>query len=134
MPNGGYKIIKEHSPKISLTKKGYLKVMLTNSNGVRKGYFMHRLVLITFIGKSDLQVNHIDTNKCNNQTSNLEYVSNRKNKIHSIDKSKTTSKYVGVTYNKRLKKWQAQKMINGKYTYLGIFKSEKRAKKVYEQA
>lgn len=122
MPNGGFKTIKQHFPKLSENKKGYLKVMLTDFLGNRKGYFVHRLVASAFIGDSELLVNHKDKNKKNNNLSNLEYINNRDNCIHAIDKSKTTSKYTGVTFKKG--KWQAQKMINGKATYLGVFENE----------
>lgn len=129
MPNGGIKIIKEHYPKLSKTKKGYLKVMLTDLNGIRKGFFVHRLVLATYFKESKLQVNHKDGNKENNNLSNLEYVTNRQNVIHSIDKESTSSKFVGVT--KKGNKWQCQKMINGKRTYLGLFKTEDEARQKY---
>lgn len=129
MPNGGFKIIKEHYPKISKTTKGYLKIMLTDSNGKRKGFFVHRLVIATYFKESKLQVNHIDSNKENNHIANLEYVTNRQNQIHRLDKSKTSSIYTGVTKNKN--KWQAQKMINGKIVYLGIFDTEFEAHQKY---
>ena len=129
MPNGGIKIIKEHYPKISKTKKGYLKVMLTDLNGIRKGFFVHRLVLATYFKESKLQVNHKDGNKENNNLSNLEYVTNRQNVIHSIDKESTSSKFVGVT--KKGNKWQCQKMINGKRTYLGLFDTPEQARDKY---
>ena len=122
MPNGGFKIIKEHYPKLSKTHKGYLKVMLTNSKGIRKGFFVHRLVALTYLNESKMQVNHIDENKQNNHISNLEYINNRNNKIHSIDKNNTSSIYTGVT--KKRNKWQAQKMTNGKAVYLGLFDTE----------
>lgn len=129
MPNGGFKIIKEHYPKLSKTKKGYLKVMLTDMNGIRKGFFVHRLVICAYLKESKLQVNHIDSNKENNHISNLEYVTNRQNVIHSIDKTKTSSKYTGVT--KQRNKWKCQKMIKGKRTYLGTFETEIEAHQKY---
>lgn len=129
MPKGGIKEIKEHYPKLSVTKKGYLKVMLTDKNGIRKGKFVHRLVAECFVYPSKLQVNHKDKNKQNNNIDNLEYVTNRKNVIHSIDKTKTSSKYIGVT--RKRNKWQCQKMINGKRTYLGLFDTQEQARKKY---
>lgn len=132
MPNGGIKIIAEHYPKLSVTKKGYLKVMLTDSHGKRKGYFVHRLVIATYLHESKMQVNHKDGNKQNNNITNLEYINNRENIIHAIDKSKTSSKYVGVT--KKGNKWQCQKMINGKRTYLGMFDTQEKARDKYLQS
>lgn len=129
MPNGGIKIIKEHYPKLSVTSKGYLKVMLTGVNGIRKGRFVHRLVAECYIYESKLQINHKDKNKQNNNLNNLEYVTNRQNVIHYIDKTKTSSKYTGVT--KQRNKWQCQKMINGKRTYLGLFDTEEQANEKY---
>lgn len=123
MPNGGFKTIKKHYPKLSENKKGYLKVMLTDFKGNRKGYFVHRLVLLTFAGGSELLVNHKDLNKKNNNLSNLEYMTNRDNCIHAIDKSKTSSKYIGVCLLKS-GNWSSRKMINGKQVYLGTFKNE----------
>jgi hypothetical protein len=120
--------------KLTTTKKGYFKVMLTNSDGRRRGYFVHRLVMLTFVGPSDLQVNHLDENKKNNKLINLEYTTNRKNIVHSIDKSKTTSKYVGVVYSKLHGKWQSSIFIEGKLCYLGLFKKEKKAGKAYRRA
>lgn len=132
MPNGGVKIIKEHYPKLSVTHKGYLKVMLTNSKGNRKGHFVHRLVISTFLNESNLQVNHKDGNKQNNDIVNLEYVTTRQNQIHRIDKTKTTSRLTGVTRFRN--KWQSQKMINGKRCYLGLYNTEIEAHNVYLQA
>lgn len=132
MPKGGTKNILPHAPAIFLNKKGYVRVMLTNSIGVRKGYFVHRLVAMSFLGESKLQVNHKDLNKQNNDFSNLEYVTNRENCVHAVLKKDKSSKYVGVT--KARNKWQAQKMIDGKHTYLGVFDTQEMAHKAYSES
>lgn len=132
MPNGGVKVIKQHHPKLSETRKGYLKVMLTDKDGKRKGFFVHRLVLLCFVGSSELQAHHKDENKKNNRLSNLEYVTNRVNQIHRMDKSRTSSRYTGVTAKNG--QWQAQAMINGKQTYLGLHKTEDEAHLAYLEA
>jgi hypothetical protein len=62
--------------------KGYLKVMLQD-RGIAKRYFVHRLVAKAFIGDSgNLQVNHKDGNKTNNNIDNLEYVTCKENIRH----------------------------------------------------
>jgi hypothetical protein len=46
----------------------------------------------------------------------------------------TSSKYKGVTYLKKLDKWQAQIEINYKSIYLGIFLFEEEAAIAYNEA
>lgn len=70
--------------KPNLKHNGYLQVGL-RKNSKRKWYSLHRLVAIHFIenpeGKS--QVNHIDCNKQNNKTNNLEWVTSKENLLHA---------------------------------------------------
>lgn len=64
---------------------GYYRAHLTDSEGERKGILVHRLVATAFI-ENELnkpQVNHIDSNRKNNQLYNLEWVTNKENSIHS---------------------------------------------------
>ncbi len=64
------------------TRGGYLRVDLCK-NGKTKTKKIHRLVMLTFYGESDLQVNHIDGNKTNNNLFNLEYCSAFQNMQHA---------------------------------------------------
>lgn len=128
MPKGGIKKINEHIPVHGVTKKGYLKVWLTKDK-TRKLFFVHRLVLKTFIGDSKLQVNHKNKIKTDNRLENLEYVTNRENCVHRLDKTKTSSKYIGVA--KHRNKWVAQKFINGRQNYIGLFATELEAHNAY---
>lgn len=67
-------------------KRGYLYVNL-RYNGTRKTPTVHRLVAIHFIDNplNKEQVNHIDGDKTNNSTVNLEWVSNQENQDHSYE-------------------------------------------------
>lgn len=61
-----------------INKWGYELVSLSNEK--RKHYQVHRLVAETWIGLSkDLQVNHKDFNRLNNNVANLEYLSAKEN-------------------------------------------------------
>jgi hypothetical protein len=60
----------------------YLRIMLYKNNKHRF-CSIHRLVMLTFKGKSNLQVNHIDGNKQNNRLDNLEYCTAKENTQHA---------------------------------------------------
>ena len=70
-----------------LLPNGYLQIKL-HKNSKRKAFFVHRLVLKTFGGNPDLPehtVNHINGVKTDNRIENLEWLSQRDNKLHSTE-------------------------------------------------
>lgn len=68
------KIIKPRYP------RGYAQVGLYK-NGIRKGYYIHRLVAMAFIENSNnfMEVNHKDENSRNNNMNNLEWCDHKYN-------------------------------------------------------
>jgi len=78
-----------------LTKEGYIKYRLTNS-GKTHGYFAHRLVAAAFIPNpyNKPQVNHIDSDRANNNLTNLEWCTNSENLIHSYNNGRV-KRYLG---------------------------------------
>ena len=71
--------------KPSITKDGYLKVSFY-INGKYKRKLVHRLVLMTFNpadNMDNLQVNHKDGNKQNNNINNLEWCTQAENQRHA---------------------------------------------------
>jgi hypothetical protein len=60
---------------------GYLQVNLTNSDGIRKKYYVHRLVYETFAGPipEGYEIDHIDCNKTNNAIENLQLLTRKEN-------------------------------------------------------
>lgn len=60
------------------------------------------------------------------QENSIEYI--------KVKKSKTHSKFKGVSYIKKNKKWFSQITINGKRKYLGCFNSEEEASEAYQNA
>jgi hypothetical protein len=123
--------IKERVMMQNTSNIGY-KMITLSKNSVKKSFMVHRLVMASFFGKSNLHVDHIDGNKTNNNISNLRYCSHREN--HSFDnvKKKRSSKYVGVSWNTKKGKWTAQISINNKNKYLGSFLTEKDAADAYK--
>ena len=77
---GSYRTLKEKNIKCSTRKNGYLYVNLYNE-AICKKYNVHRLVAMLFLPNPDNlpQVNHIDGNKTNNNSNNLEWCSQSHN-------------------------------------------------------
>ena len=115
--------------------KGYLFLRLSNLGKV-KSIKVHQLVAMAFLGHNPCGmeniIDHIDENKLNNNYNNLQIVSNRDNVIKSINKSNTTSRYIGVRYDKSRKKWRSDITINNKLLFLGRFETELEASKAYQ--
>ena len=116
---------------------GYYKINLTKDRD-KKTYTIHRLVAQEFVPKPEaghkLVVDHIDRNKLNNQVSNLRYVSYSQNNINSGKRSGiTTSKYKGVSWNTRCRKWRAKLKKDRLEIYLGSYDNEVDAARAYNE-
>lgn len=76
-----------------------------------------------------MEIDHIDGDGLNNCRSNLRIVTKYENmancKIHRSGKK--SSRFVGVTWSKQAKRWQAQIQIKGKNRFLGHFVIEEDA-------
>ena len=69
-------------------KNGYVKVQMRSTDNKSHRYSIHRLVLENFKpveNMENLQVNHIDGNKKNNNLANLEWTTSEENIRHAID-------------------------------------------------
>ena len=89
---------------------------------------MHRLIMKT---PDDLQVDHKNGNGLDNQRENLRNVTPTVNQWNRRKARNTTSRFIGVIWNKRIKEWQGHIMIKGKNKYLGRFKTEEEARDAY---
>lgn len=65
-------------------KSGYLYISLTDNNGIRKGFKIHRLVALNFIPNPENKetVNHINHNKLDNNINNLEWATTTEQNNH----------------------------------------------------
>ena len=97
----------------SKDKDGYLKVVLTREN--ERYYFRkHRIIALTFLGTSELEVNHINGDKQDNGIKNLEYVTKQENQCH---RRKTDGYNVGVCFDKQMKKYRAYIQHNKRWMH-----------------
>ena len=119
-----------------VAKNGYISTVLYR-DGKFKGYKIHQLVAITFLNHTpdgnNLVVDHKNTNKLDNRLSNLQIITQRENCTKDKNKTKTTSKYIGVDLYSGNNKWRAQIRINGKKKYLGCFLTEIEAHESYQE-
>lgn len=108
--------------------KGYAKAYI----GKRRYILIHRIIMHEKKGEV---IHHIDHNKLNNQKSNLRFCSHKENIRNQVkQKRNTSSKYKGVTFHKKLNKWQSSINVDKKYKYIGIFDLELDAAKAYNEA
>ena len=119
--------------KPSLTGSGYYFVILYGAE--KRNKMIHQLVAMAFLNHKPcglkMTVNHIDSNKLNNNLCNLEVVTQRENCHKRI--SKVTSKYIGVCFHKSSQRWNARVRINGPQKDLGYFKTEEEASEAYQK-
>jgi hypothetical protein len=98
-----------------IQKDGYEKLVLYKDN-FYKSYYVHRLVLTTFIGngKDKDQANHLDGNKANNYLENLEWCTRGENMKHA-DKLGLRKMPKGKDHYKALLTEKEVLMIREKY-------------------
>jgi hypothetical protein len=98
-------------------------------NGKRHKIRMHAAIVGTPKG---MGTDHVNGNGLDNRRENLRIVTKRQNgqNLH-IQK---TSRFPGVSWHKRDKKWEAEIKIAGKTHYLGIYDSEEAAARRYQIA
>lgn len=106
-----------------ITIHGYCRVRLYDHDGNSKHFAVHRLVMATFIGESDLQVNHINEIKTDNRLINLEYVSQSDNCNHG-----TRNKRISIGLSGIHSKAVAQLRDNG--SIIRTFESRSEAEEI----
>jgi hypothetical protein len=124
----------EKTLNFSFDKCGYKKISLTK-NGVQKTKRIHQLVAISFLNHSpcglNLVVNHINGKRDDNRLENLEIITQRENSNRKLIKS--SSKYTGVSFNKKRNNWISKIYIKGKSKHLGCFLNEIDAHNAYQK-
>ena len=92
---------------------------------------IHRLIMNA---PNDMEVDHIDGNRLNNQKSNLRLATSSQNKCNRGPRKDNTSGYKGVSWHKQLSKWTARIKSGKKYKHLGLFIKKVDAALAYNQA
>lgn len=90
LKNGKIRHIKQRKLKTNKNEKGYVSVNLSNGGCTKKQY-VHRLVYSAFHPEEDIsnmEVDHLDTDRQNNELTNLRAVSSKENKSNPRTKEK----------------------------------------------
>lgn len=92
---------------------------------------MHRLLIES---EKNMEIDHIDGNRLNNQKYNLRVVSRSDNMKNKKIYKNNTSGYKGVSWHKYMQVWVARIGVSGKKVQLGCFRDPLEAARVYNNA
>jgi hypothetical protein len=115
-------------------KSGYVSIRLSKNN-IGRTFTVHKLVCLAFLNfssNSQTHIDHINNDKSDNRLENLQLASARFNTTKTKRKN-CSSKYVGVYYVKRKKRWDARSKVNGLVKHLGYYKTEYEAHLAYQK-
>ncbi len=105
----------------------YLNYATRRESG--KQVFMHRVILGVLKGQ---EVDHINGNGLDNRRENLRICTRSQNQ-HNRKATQGTSKYKGVSWSSRDKRWRAKIKVFGVSKMLGNFIEEKDAARAYDE-
>jgi hypothetical protein len=120
---------------VSIKQKYYVKRAKKKAllkTGIKYEVFLHRVIMRC--SDPNLVVDHIDGNPLNNQKSNLRICTKAENNRNVSSHKNSSSKYLGVTYDKARNKWNAQLMVNGKRVLTKRYITEIEAAIAYDTA
>ncbi len=137
-PKSGNYIVKERILKPGNDTWGYYQVGLSKE-GKPKSMRVNVLVAMAWLnhvpdGTQKIEVDHKNGIRLDNRLENLQLLTNREHKAKTSKGRNTSSKYLGVSWDKRAKKWRAQIQIDGKLNFLGNFTDEYDAYLAYQKA
>lgn len=117
---------------ISINCSGYANITKYDEQ-----IFIHRLIMglpNTYDPKAKLIVDHINGDKLDNRRCNLRIVKKELNPINCKKYKNNTSGVKGVSWNKKLSKWQVNINVNKKTIYLGVYSDFEEAVKIRKEA
>ena len=94
----------------------------------RKSYLLHKLIL-----RDVPEIDHKDTNPCNNTRLNLRPATSSQNNQNQKIGSRNKSGYKGVSWNKKSGKWCAQIQVDGVNFHIGFYVDKVEAAKAYNR-
>lgn len=110
--------------------KGYLQTCIDG-----RRYRVHRLVWLWVYGVfPTYHIDHIDRDRTNNKLSNLRDLPQALNNQNIGVTRANTSGFLGVSWSKEMRKWEARISINNKTRVIGYFDKPENASNAYRLA
>jgi len=110
--------------------RGHRQIMIDG-----RYYYGHRIAwLLSYGGWPTEDIDHLDGNPANNRLANLREATCSQNMGNARRSANNTSGFKGVTWHKRLNKWQAQITIDRRNHHLGYFTVIEAAHAAYRAA
>ena len=114
----------------TLTEDGYIRIKIEGCL-----YRGHRLAFMWMTGVwPEHEVDHSNRVRSDNRWSNLRQATKAENQRNTVNRRNGTSGFKGVTFMKRLNKWQAHIYNGGKLNYLGVHQTAELAARAYAAA
>lgn len=115
----------------TLTRKGYLQCRTPPY----RDWYLHQIIAqrVCMILDTNQQIDHEDTDKLNNQRSNLRPSTSSQNKANACTPKNSTSGQKGVYWHKYQQRYTAQIVINNQRHHLGYGTFEE-CQKMYQDA
>ncbi len=108
------------------TKRGYVYGTVN-----KKTILLHRYIMN--YNEKDF-IDHINNNPLDNRKSNLRIVTPKQNMMNKKSSKNSSSKYIGVSWDKSKNKWAVYITTNSKHKFLGRFNTEIEAAKARDVA
>jgi len=131
LTTGEYTLISNKDFKKTIKYNYYLKNGYAQTTSFRNRIYLHRLIMD--FPKKGLEIDHKDGNRLNNQRSNLRICTRKQNQGNRVSGKNSSSKFKGVSWEKKKLKWRASMTCNKKTIYLGSFKVEEDAALAYNK-
>lgn len=107
---------------------------LRNMVGVNgKHHKLARIIFLWHKGYMPKEVDHIDVNKLNDRICNLREANRSQQNTNRNSRPSSTSKYLGVVYDKHRDKWKASIGLNKKTLNIGRYNNEHDAALAYNR-
>jgi hypothetical protein len=130
--NVDWPLVKRYRWRVEYIRSCFRAFTYIRVSGKTKTLYLHRLLMNP---PKELVVDHINGDSLDNRRKNLRVCTTQQNSMNQGKKNKnTSSKYKGVCWIKRDKRWMAAIRAENRKINLGYYKDELEAVKAYNKA